>query len=47
MPDLNNEGFALTGLSECVGGRKPVFWADDGQTGGYSLRRGTVSCTPF
>jgi hypothetical protein len=32
---------------ECSGGRKPAFWADDSETGGHSIRRGTVSCTPF
>ena len=31
--------------SECVGGVKPVFWADDGNTGGNALRSGTLSCT--
>ena len=47
MPDLNNEGFVVGTQSECVGGVKPAYWSDDSQTGGVSLRRGTVSCTPF
>jgi hypothetical protein len=47
MPDLNNEGFVMAPQAECVGGFKPVFWTDDGQSGGYSIRRGTVSCAPF
>ncbi len=47
MPDINNEGFAVGTQSECVAGFKPAYWADDSQTGGVSLRRGTVSCTPF
>ena len=45
MANLNNEGFATTPRSECVSGLKPVFWADDGDTGGNSIRQGTLSCT--
>lgn len=37
----------MTVQGECVGGFKPAFWADDSQTGGYSLRKGTVSCAKF
>lgn len=44
MPNLNNEGFAITPGSECVDGRKPVFWSDDSQTGGHALRSGTLDC---
>ncbi|MFJ9952431.1 lamin tail domain-containing protein [Kitasatospora sp. NPDC091207] len=44
MGNLNNEGFALAGAAECTAGAKPVYWADDGNTGGHALRRGTVSC---
>ncbi|MFK0043602.1 lamin tail domain-containing protein [Streptomyces sp. NPDC090741] len=44
MPDLNNEGFALAGGDECVGGAKPVYWSDDSNTGGHALRRGTIAC---
>ena len=46
MPNLNNEGFTITPDSECVGGSKPVYWADDGNTGGHALRAGTITCTP-
>ena len=47
MPtDMNNEGFAITPNSECVGNLKPVYWADDGDTAGNSLRRGSISCSP-
>jgi hypothetical protein len=46
MPNLNTEGFAVGAQAECVGGVKPAYWADDSQTDGVSLRRGTVSCTP-
>ncbi|WP_370416946.1 lamin tail domain-containing protein [Streptomyces fradiae] len=44
MANLNNEGFTLAAADECVGGTKPVYWADDGNTGGHAIRRGTVSC---
>ena len=44
MPNLNNEGFTITPDSECVGGSKPVFWADDGNTDGHALRAGTIPC---
>lgn len=47
MPNLNNEGFAVTPQSECVNGRKPVFWSDDAETGGHSIRRASIACTPF
>jgi len=47
MPDLNNEGFTMTPAAECVSDRRPAFWADDGESGGHSIRRGTVTCTPF
>ena len=47
MPNLNNEGFAMAPASQCVGNVKPVFWADDSETGGYALRAGTLSCLPF
>jgi hypothetical protein len=47
MPNLNNEGFTFAPLAECVGGRRPALWADDAETGGIALRRGTVACTPF
>ena len=46
MANLNNEGFTFTRDSECVGGFKPVYWADDDNTGGNALRAGTIRCTP-
>jgi hypothetical protein len=45
MPNLNNEGLAIAPQSRCVAGFKEVVWADDGDTGGNSLRTGTISCT--
>jgi hypothetical protein len=45
MPNLNNEGFALAPQSRCVDGSKEVVWSDDGDTGGFSLRTGTIRCT--
>ncbi|MES3034601.1 MAG: lamin tail domain-containing protein [Gemmatimonadota bacterium] len=47
LADLNNEGFTFAPLSECVNGRRPALWADDGETGGIALRRGTVTCSAF
>ncbi len=45
MPNLNNEGFAITPQAECVANRKPVYWADDSATDGHAIRSGTISCT--
>lgn len=44
MDNLNNEGIALGATAECVGGERPFYWADDGETGGHALRRGSVGC---
>ncbi len=44
MPNLNNEGFAITPQIECVNGKKPVFWSDDSETGGHAIRRGMLTC---
>ncbi len=44
LPDKNNEGFAIAPESECVAGKKFVFWSDDGNTDGHAIRRGTISC---
>ena len=45
MPNLNNEGFAIAPVTECVGNQRPVFWADDSETGGHAIRRGSLNCT--
>jgi hypothetical protein len=44
LPNVNNEGFAIAPQSECVNGLKSVFWADDSETGGHSIRRASLSC---
>ncbi|MGW0520788.1 hypothetical protein [Crossiella sp. NPDC003009] len=44
MSNLNNEGFAIAPPESCAAGRKPVLWADDGNTGGHALRGGTLPC---
>ncbi|WP_426368529.1 lamin tail domain-containing protein [Streptomyces sp. E-08] len=44
MANLNNEGFALAAADECAGGTKPVYWADDSNTSGHAIRKGTVTC---
>ena len=41
---MNNEGFTFEPESACVAGQKYVFWSDDGDTGGYSLRRAKINC---
>jgi hypothetical protein len=47
LPDSNNEGFAIAPESECSGGQKSVFWADDAEFGGHWLRRDTIPCGPL
>jgi hypothetical protein len=47
MRNLANEGIALAGEGECSSGTKPFFWADDADTGGVSIRRGSVTCGPL
>ncbi|MDX3070853.1 lamin tail domain-containing protein [Streptomyces sp. MI02-7b] len=44
MADINNEGFSVAPAAECVSGSKPVYWADDSNTSGHALRRGTITC---
>jgi hypothetical protein len=44
LPDSNNEGIALAPESECAGGLKSFFWADDSNFGGRALRRGSIAC---
>jgi hypothetical protein len=44
MPNLNNEGFAIAPLAECTSGVRPVFYSDDSDTAGNSLRRATLTC---
>lgn len=45
--NVANEGFAIAPQSACVAGAKPVFYADDSNTDGVSLRAGTIRCTPL
>ena len=45
MLNINNEGFAIAPQALCVNGLKPVYWADDSNTGGNALRAGTISCS--
>jgi hypothetical protein len=41
---MNNEGIALAPVSECSCDRRPFFWADDQESSGYTLRKGTITC---
>lgn len=43
--DYANEGFAVADDSQCRGGSKPTFYADDNDTDGFSLRMGSIDCT--
>ncbi len=47
LGNFNNEGFAFGTQAECVGGLKPVFWADDNQTGGHAIRSASMPCGPI
>lgn len=40
----NHEGIAIAPESECVSNLKQYFWADDAETSGHAIRRGTISC---
>ncbi len=47
MPNLNNEGFTIAPQSMCAANEKPVFWSDDSETNGHSIRSATLPCTRF
>ncbi len=44
--NLNNEGFTVQPLSECVNGSRSAFWSDDTDDDGHWLRTASVDCTP-
>jgi hypothetical protein len=44
MPNINNEGIAFVPESECVGGVKQMYWVDDNNTGGFSVRGAFMPC---
>lgn len=44
LSSMDNEGIALAPLSECSGGGRPFFWSDDTASGGYAIRRGSITC---
>ncbi len=45
--NFNNEGFTVTPEANCVGGFKPVFYADDSNDNGHSIRRDSIPCGAF
>jgi len=47
MPNINNEGFAITPEASCVGGFKSVFYSDDSNTNLHAIRRDSIPCGPF
>ena len=36
---MNDEGIAFAPETECAGGRKACFWADDEESNGYAIHR--------
>jgi Lamin Tail Domain len=44
MPNYNNEGFAIASAAQCINDRKPVYWANDGEDLGVSIRGGNIPC---
>jgi len=47
MPNINNEGFAITPEASCVNGFKSVFYSDDSNTNQHAIRRDSIPCGPF
>ena len=47
LPNIANEGIAIAPESQCAGGFKPYYWADDSETAGHTLRRDSIRCGPF
>jgi hypothetical protein len=47
MPNINNEGFAITPEASCVGGFKSVFYSDDSNTNLHAIRRDSIPCGAF
>jgi hypothetical protein len=47
MPNLANEGIGFAPESQCTAGFRSYFWADDGETGGHSIRRDSIPCGAF
>ena len=46
LKGMNNEGITIVPETECSNGRKSIYWSDDGETGGYSIRQGIIPCGP-
>jgi hypothetical protein len=44
LPDSNNEGIGIAPESECAGGLKSFYWADDDDLNGHAIRRGDIPC---
>lgn len=47
LGNFDNEGFTVTPESSCFNGYKSVYWADDDDNGGHSIREGTIPCGRF
>jgi len=47
MPNINNEGFAITPEASCASGFKSVFYSDDDDTNLHAIRRDSIPCGAF
>jgi len=47
MPNINNEGFAITPEASCVTGFKSVFYSDDSNSDLHAIRRDSIPCGAF
>lgn len=47
MPNLNNEGFTVASEGTCQAGFKSVFYAEDGSSMGFAIRRDSIPCGAF
>jgi hypothetical protein len=49
MPNFNNEGFTISPSAECdvQTGQRYVYWSDDDNDDGHSIRRDTIPCGHF
>src|SRR5262249_18741960 len=44
VDNLNNEGFTLAPISECIGGSRRAYWSDDTDDGSHWLRSAYINC---
>jgi len=44
LSNMNNEGISMGPFAECAGERRPFFWADDEESNGFAIRKGSITC---